>query len=144
MNGLSGSHKVAVRVLPVFSSDGTLRVLAAIGLRTLPTCCLLTGSCLSSLSHEPHNTAPHFFKVNYRVSRMSEVKVAQLCLTLCNPIDYTVHGFSRPEYRSGEPFPSPGDLPNPGIKPRSPALQAYSLLNELSEKPLQNENALPK
>ena len=34
---------------------------------------------------------------------------------------------SRPEYWSGYPFPSPGDLPNPGIKPRSPALQAESL-----------------
>ena len=31
--------------------------------------------------------------------------------------------FSRPEYWSGQPFPSPGDLPNPGIEPRSPALQ---------------------
>ena len=34
--------------------------------------------------------------------------------------------FCRPEYRSGQPLPSPGDLPNPGIKPRSPALQADS------------------
>ena len=32
--------------------------------------------------------------------------------------------FSRPEYWSGQPFPSAGDLPNPGIKPRSPILQA--------------------
>ena len=32
-------------------------------------------------------------------------------------------GFSRQEYWSGLPFPSPGDLPNPGIEPRSPALQ---------------------
>ena len=32
--------------------------------------------------------------------------------------------FSRPEYWGGEPFPSPGVLPNPGIEPRSPALQA--------------------
>ena len=36
-------------------------------------------------------------------------------------------GFSRQEYRSGLLFPSPGDLPNPGIKPRSSALQATSL-----------------
>ena len=34
--------------------------------------------------------------------------------------------FSRPEYWSGYPFPSPGDLPNPGIEPRSPALQKDS------------------
>ena len=38
---------------------------------------------------------------------------------------------SRQEYWSGEPFPSPGDLPDPGkIKPRSPTLQADSLLSE--------------
>ena len=35
--------------------------------------------------------------------------------------------FSRPEYWSGYPFTSPGDLPNPGIEPRSLALQADSL-----------------
>ena len=35
--------------------------------------------------------------------------------------------FSRPEYWSGFPFPAPGDLPDPGIEPRSPALQADSL-----------------
>ena len=34
--------------------------------------------------------------------------------------------FSRPEYWNGQPFPSPGDLTNPGIEPRSPALQADS------------------
>ena len=37
-------------------------------------------------------------------------------------------GFSRQEYWSGLPFPSPGDLPNPGIEPRSPALQAVTFL----------------
>jgi len=36
-------------------------------------------------------------------------------------------GFSRQEYWSGLPFPSPGDLPDPGIEPGSPALQADSL-----------------
>ena len=40
-------------------------------------------------------------------------------------------GISRQEYWSGLPFPSPGDLPNPGVKPRSPVLQAVSLLLEL-------------
>ena len=39
-------------------------------------------------------------------------------------------GFSRQEYWSGLPFPSPGDLPDPWIKPSSPALQADSLLSE--------------
>ena len=45
-------------------------------------------------------------------------------------------GFSRQEYWSGLPFPSPGDLPNPGIKPGSPALQADSLPSEPPWKPL--------
>ena len=40
-------------------------------------------------------------------------------------------GFSRQEYWSGLPFPSLGDLPDPGIKPGSSALQADSLLTEL-------------
>ena len=44
-------------------------------------------------------------------------------------------GFSRQESWSGLPFPSPGDLSNPGIKLGSPALQADSLLTELSGKP---------
>ena len=43
--------------------------------------------------------------------------------------------FSRPEYWSGWLFPSPGDLPKPGIKPRSPVLQADSLPTEPQEKP---------
>ena len=43
--------------------------------------------------------------------------------------------FSRPEYWSEQPFSSPGDLPNPGIKPRSPTLQVDSLPAEPSEKP---------
>ena len=44
-------------------------------------------------------------------------------------------GFFRQEYWSGLPFPSPGDLPNPGIEHESPALQADSLLTELGGKP---------
>ena len=39
-------------------------------------------------------------------------------------------GFSRQEYWSELPFPSPGDLPNPGIEPRSPRLQADALTSE--------------
>ena len=43
--------------------------------------------------------------------------------------------FSRPEYWSEQPFLSPGDLPNPGIKPRSPAMQSDSLPDEPQGKP---------
>ena len=99
-----------------------------------------------------------------------KVKVSQLCLTLCDPIDYTVHGIlqarilewvavpfskgsSQPKDRTrlphwrqilyqltrGEPKNtgmgslslSPGDLPDPGIKPGSPTLQADSLPTQL-------------
>ena len=45
-------------------------------------------------------------------------------------------GFSRREYWNGLPFPSPGDLPDPGIKPRSPASQANFLPSEPPGKPL--------
>ena len=44
--------------------------------------------------------------------------------------------FSRQEYWSGLPFPSLGDLPDPGIETRSPALQADALSSELLGKPL--------
>ena len=44
-------------------------------------------------------------------------------------------GFSRQEYWSGLPFPSPGDLPDPGIEPRSPDLQADALTSEPPGKP---------
>jgi len=50
----------------------------------------------------------------------------------CSPPGSSVHGiFSRQEYWSGFPFPSPGDLPDPGIEPRFPAFQANSLPPEL-------------
>ena len=57
--------------------------------------------------------------------------VAKQCPTLVTPWTVACQaalsmGFSRQGYWSGLPFPSPGDLPNPGIKPRSPALQADS------------------
>ena len=45
-------------------------------------------------------------------------------------------GFSRQEYWLGLPFPSPEDLPDPGIKPRSPALEADTLTSQLTGKPL--------
>ena len=49
-------------------------------------------------------------------------------------------GFSKQEYWSGLPFPSPGDLPNPGIEPRSPALQADALTSEPLGKPPECSN----
>ena len=70
-------------------------------------------------------------KAKHTAVHIMKVKVAQSCPAL------QLHDmeFSRPEYWSGQPFPSPRDLPNPGIKPRSPALQVDSLLAEPQGKP---------
>ena len=61
--------------------------------------------------------------------------VTQLCPTLCNPTDYSppgslVHGILQASILEWIAIPFLGDLPNPGIKPRSPALQADSLPSE--------------
>ena len=71
----------------------------------------------------------------------SESEVVQSCLTLCDPVDCSHQaplsmGFSRQENWSGLPFPSPGDLPDLGIEPRSPALQADPLTSEPRGKPI--------
>ena len=64
-----------------------------------------------------------------------KVKLTQSCPTLWDPMTAAHQApssmeFSRQEYWSGLPVPSSGDLPNPGIKPRSPELQVDSLLSE--------------
>ena len=60
----------------------------------------------------------------------------KLCnLMACSPPSSLSTGFSRPEHWSGWPRPPPGDLPDPGVKPVSPALQADSLPTEPSGKP---------
>ena len=61
------------------------------------------------------------------------IKYTQLCLTLCDPIDSSppgssVHGISQARILEWVAISSPGDLPNPGIEPGSPALQAESVL----------------
>ena len=76
----------------------------------------------------------------WQVARQVKVLVAHSCPTLCNPwtVDCQVPlamGFSRQEYWSGLPFPSLGNLPDPGVKPGSPALQADSLSSETPRKP---------
>ena len=69
-----------------------------------------------------------------------QASLLQLCLTVCDPMDGSppgpfAHGILQ-EYWSGSPFSSPGDLPHPGIKPRSLTLQADSLLSEPPGMPL--------
>ena len=59
-----------------------------------------------------------------------KVKVTQLYSTLCDPMDSREHGILQARILEWLAFPSPGDLPNPGIKPMSPTLQADSLPSE--------------
>ena len=55
------------------------------------------------------------------------MKVAQSCLILCDTMDYTVHEILQARILEWVVKPSPGDLPNPGIEPWSPTLQADPL-----------------
>ena len=77
--------------------------------------CLVTRSCLVLDSLQSHGLQPASLP--------------------CPP------GFSRPEYWSGLPCPSPGDFPNPGIEPRAPALQVDSLPSEPPGKPRSSGSA---
>ena len=76
------------------------------------------------------------------------VLVAHLSPTVCDPNDCSLPGrFSRQEHWTGLPLPPPGDLPNPGVKPRSPALQVDSLLAEAPgslERSLWKKSMCPK
>ena len=68
-------------------------------------------------------------KVKVKVKSLSCVRLFATLWTAAHQAPPSM-GFSRQEYWSGLPFPSPGDLPNPGIKPRSPTLQADALTSE--------------
>ena len=78
------------------------------------------------------------------------MSVASFCPTLCDSMDCSLlgssiplsMGFSRQEYWSGVRFPSPRDLPDPGIKPGSPTLQADSLLSESTGKAINLGNVM--
>ena len=66
---------------------------------------------------------------------------------LCDPVDYSppgsfVHGILQARTLEWLPFPSPGGLPDPGIEPRSPALQADALLSEPPGKPQKDKVVL--
>ena len=63
------------------------------------------------------------------------VKVTRSCLTLCDPVNYTVHGIPQARILQWVAVPFSKGSPNPGIKHRSPALQAYSVPAESPGKP---------
>ena len=81
---------------------------------------LMKGICLGLCARSGSSSMVPQYSLKMRVS------FAQSCLTLC---DLPMR-FSREEYWSGLPCPPPGDFPDPGIEPRSPALQVDSLLFE--------------
>ena len=93
--------------------------------------------CSSNHPHPPNKAVPLYVLECCAVLCL----VSQSCPTLCDPMDYSSQGplsmgFSMQEYWSGLSCPPPGDLANPGIEPRSPALQADSLPVEISGKPM--------
>ena len=69
--------------------------------------------------------------VDWPEVKWSEVKVTQLYTTLCNPIDYTVHGILQARILEWLAIPFSRVSSQPGIKPKSPGLQADSLPAEL-------------
>ena len=75
-------------------------------------------------------------KVKVKVKSLSCVRLFATPWTIAHQAPPSM-GFSRQEYWSGLPFPSPGDLPDPGIEPGSPALQADPLTSKPAGKPLQ-------
>ena len=68
-------------------------------------------------------------KRKVKVKSLSHVRLFSTLWTITYQAPPSM-GFSRQEYWSGLPFPSPGDLPNPRIEPGSPALQADALTSE--------------
>ena len=70
----------------------------------------------------------------HEVKSLSCVRLFVTLWTVTYQVTLTI-GFSRQECWSGLPFPSPGYLPDPGIEPRSPALQADALPSETQKKP---------
>ena len=91
-------------------------------------------SCIVSktLYHLSHHGSP-------KVKSLSRVRLFATPWTVAHQAPPSM-GFSRREYWSGVPFPSLGDLPDPGIEPRSPALQAEALTSEPPGKQTKPQN----
>ena len=79
----------------------------------------------------PFTQNPHTAKTSYPLFKSeNESEVAQSCLTLCSPMNCSlpgssIHGIFQARILEWVAFPSPGDLPDPGIEPRSPTLTAF-------------------
>ena len=76
-----------------------------------------------------------FYVTKVKVKLLSHVRLFATPWTVAYQV-FPSMGFSRQEYWSGLPFPSPGDLPDSGIEPGSPALEADALTSEPPGKPI--------
>ena len=92
------------------------------------------GPCATTTEPAHRACAPQQEKEIEKVKSLSPVWLFVTPWTVAYQVPLSV-GFSRQEYWSGLPCPSPGDLPDTGIEPRSPVLQADALPSELPEKP---------
>ena len=68
--------------------------------------------------------------ISQNVSEKVKLKVPQLCPILHKPMDYPVHGILQVRILEWVAFPFSGDLPNPGIEPRSPTLLIHQLSHQ--------------
>ena len=101
--------------------------------------------CWTQDCHKPSICKKNAISAKYNTVEHGKMRwkwklAAQSCPTLCEPTDYSRQAplsteFSRQECWNGLPFPSPGDLPDPGIELRSPTLQVDSLPCEPPGKP---------
>ena len=80
-----------------------------------------------------------YTKAHYSIilsnQKVKKMKVTQSCPTLCDPMDYTVHGILQTRILEWVAYPFPRGSPDQGIETGSPASQADSLPTELSGKP---------
>ena len=74
---------------------------------------------------------PYISHMKVKVKSLSRFQLFATPWTVAYQASQSI-GFSRQEYWSGLPLPSPGDLPDPGIEPRSPTLEAGALTSEPS------------
>ena len=82
------------------------------------------------LETKTSSLVPHTdYLIRVSVKSLSRVRLFATSWTVAYQAPPSI-GFSRQEYWSGLPFPSPGDLPNPGMEPGSPALEADTLTSE--------------
>ena len=101
-------------------------------------------SVFNRSGHSPTQVRKNYSEFQQKGQRFNEfnehfeglkVKVTQLCLTLCDPMEYTVHGILQARIMEWQPFPSPGDPPNPWIYPG--LLHCRQILYQLSTREAQ-------